>query len=107
MSKVPHNDDTQDDSVPTYYLVDESTGRIRFTAAGKQAFRRRFARAGITFESIRTHAQLSAALEASTAEFLEDTIETISGMDGDPKVKALLVDILSGRNKGPGEPEKG
>ena len=33
--------------------------------------------------------------------------ETISGMDGDPKVKALLVDILSGRNKGPGEPEKG
>jgi hypothetical protein len=50
LSKVPHNDDTQDDSVPTYYLVDESTGRIRFTAAGKQAFRRRFARAGITFE---------------------------------------------------------
>ena len=54
-----------------YYLLDPVTGRLRFTATGRQVLGPRFARAGIDLRSLKTLAQArAAAVEVAHQELM-------------------------------------
>jgi hypothetical protein len=63
------------------FVQDPTTGRIRFTRAGVERYRTRFARVGFDITSIRTLAQFEAAVDASFAREMRELAATARGED--------------------------
>lgn len=64
-----------------YFLIDPATGRLGFTATGREALGPRFARAGIRLETLKTLEQARAAARAVTHQELCALAATLKGCD--------------------------
>ena len=72
------------------YIEDPTTGRIRFTKAGRDRYAARFARAGHRIDDIRTKAQFEAAVDAMFQSEMNQMAADSRGQD------AELDAVLSG-----------
>ena len=74
-----------------YYLLDPVTGRLRFTATGRQVLGPRFARAGIDLRSLETLAQARAAAAEVAHQELIAAAHELKGRD--PALDAVMAEL--------------
>lgn len=75
----------------TLFVQDVSSGRIRFTRRGQDAWRKRLAKAGCDIDRIRTLAEFEAAVDAVFAAEFRALAAREKGKD--PFLDAILAEI--------------
>ncbi len=71
-----------------YFLLDPDTGRLRFTATGREALGGRFARAGIDLKQLKTLEQARAAAAHVTHREMQALAAELKGRD--PALDAVM-----------------
>lgn len=74
-----------------YFLLDPATGRLRFTATGRQVLGPRFARAGIHLQTLKTLEQARAAAAEVAHRELQALAADLKGRD--PALDAALAEL--------------
>lgn len=90
---MTYNDEHQ----PLYHLDDN--GRLTWTAAGLECYRRRFARFGIRIEAVTTEHELASAIHLSAAAF-EDDLLAIAHQGPKSMERQALIALVQGDTPG-------
>ena len=73
------------------FIQDATTGRIRFTQAGVERYKERFAKAGFAIRRITTMREFEAAVDASFALEMEHLAADTRGQD--PALDAIMAGL--------------